>query len=325
MSDRSLLIGLDFGGTKLAAGLVDPARGDLVASVRRPTEPEGGATLALATMLEMARELVANTPGEVGGVGINFGGPVDAAAGVVLQSHHVAGWDGFPLAARVGAALGLPTTLENDANGQALAEWRFGAGRGSRSMAYLNVGTGIGGGIVLEGRLWRGAHGMAGEFGHMVVRPGGPVCTCGRGGCLEALAAGPAMGRRARAALAAAPPEIRDRSAMLRRAGSVAAVTGRELTGAAADGDTLALEVLDAIFADLALGIANILSGVDPDLLVLGGGAADWAPTLFARLLEGVRTVCLPGTENQIALSPAALGADAGIFGGAAIVLQPRA
>jgi glucokinase len=323
VSDRSLLMGLDFGGTKLAAGLVDPARGDLVASVRRPTEPEGGATLALATMLEMARELVANTPGEVGGVGINFGGPVDAAAGVVLHSHHVAGWDGFPLAARVGAALGLPTTLENDANGQALAEWRFGAGRGSRSMAYLNVGTGIGGGIVLEGRLWRGAHGMAGEFGHMVIRPGGPICTCGRSGCLEALAAGPAMGWRARAALAAAPPEVRDRSALLPRVGSLAGVTGRELTGAAAGGDALALEVLDAIFDDLALGIGNILSGVDPDLLVLGGGAADWAPSLFARLLERVHAACLPGTEGQIVLSPAALGADAGIFGGAAILLQP--
>lgn len=323
MTDRPLLLGLDFGGTKLAAGLVHPARGELVASARRPTEPEGGATLALATMLAMARELVAKALSEVGGVGINFGGPVDAAAGIVLHSHHVAGWDGFPLAAQVGTALGLRAALENDANGQALAEWRFGAGRGRRSLAYLNVGTGIGGGIVLEGRLWRGAHGMAGEFGHMVIRPGGPICTCGRAGCLEALAAGPAMGRRARAALGAAPPEVRDRSAMLQRAGSLPAVTGRELTGAAADGDELALAVLDAIFNDLALGIANILSNLDPDLLVLGGGAADWAPSLFARLLERVRAACLPGTEGQVALAPAALGADAGIFGGAAVLLQP--
>jgi glucokinase len=323
VSDRPLLLGLDFGGTKLAAGLVDPARGELVASVRRPTEPEGGATLALETMLEMARELLAQGPDDVGGVGINFGGPVDAAAGIVVHSHHVPGWDGFPLAAQVGAALRLRAALENDANGQALAEWRFGAGRGSRSMAYLNVGTGIGGGIVLDGRLWRGAHGMAGEFGHMVIRPGGPLCTCGRAGCLEALAAGPAMGRRARAALTAAPPEVRDRSAMLQRAGSLAGVTGRDLTGAAADGDALALEVVDAIFTDLALGIANILSSMDPDLLVLGGGATDWAPPLFARLLERVHAACLPGTEDQIALSPAALGADAGIFGGAAVLLQP--
>lgn len=323
MSDRSLLLGLDFGGTKLASGLVDTTRGELVASARRPTEPAGGATLALATMLDMARELIAQAPGDVSGVGINFGGPVDSAGGIVLHSHHVPGWDNVPLAARVEAALGLHAVLENDANGQALAEWRFGAGRGSRSMAYLNVGTGIGGGLVLDGRLWRGAHGVAGEFGHMVIRPGGPICTCGRSGCLEALAAGPAMGRRARAALAAAPPQIRSASAMLRFVDSPDRVTGRELTAAAAEGDRLALEVLDAICDDLALGIANILSSVDPDLLVLGGGAAELPPPLFSRLLARVSAACLPGTERTIDLRLATLGGNAGIYGGAAVLLQP--
>jgi len=135
VSGDGLLLGLDFGGTKLAAGLVDVRRGELVASQRRPTLPEEGAPLALAAMLAMAHALISEAPRTVSGVGINFGGPVDAAAGVVLRSHHVPGWDAFPLALAVAESLGIPAALENDANGQALAEWRFGAGRGSRAMA----------------------------------------------------------------------------------------------------------------------------------------------------------------------------------------------
>ncbi len=322
MSSDDLLLGLDFGGTKLAAGLVNVQRGELVASLRRPTPAAAGARAALADMLAMARELVGQAPDAVTGAGINFGGPVDAAAGVVLHSHHVAGWNGVPLAANVAEALGVPAALENDANGQALAEWRFGAGRGSRAMAYLNIGTGIGGGLVLDGRLWRGAHGLAGEFGHLVIRPGGPLCTCGRHGCLEALAAGPAMGRRVRAALTNLPPGSPEQNVMVQRAGSVANVTGRELTAAAAEGDALALSVLDDVFGDLAQGIATVLNSVDPDLLVLGGGAADIAPALLARLLARVRLACLSGTEAFVVLRRAALGADAGIFGGAAVFLQ---
>jgi glucokinase len=257
----------------------------------------------------------------VSGVGINFGGPVDAEAGIVAQSHHVPGWEGLPLAARVGAALRLPAVLENDANGQALAEWRFGAGRGSRAMAYLNVGTGIGGGLVLDGRLWRGVHGLAGEFGHLVIRPGGPPCPCGRYGCLEAVAAGPAMARRAREALAALPADERARSALIQLAGSVDAVTGRELTAAAASDDPLALRILDEILADLALGVVDILNSVDPDVLVVGGGAATLPPPLFERLRASVNAICLPEMAGHVRLAPAALGGDVGIFGGAAALL----
>jgi glucokinase len=323
VSDEPLLLGLDFGGTKLAAGLVDVDHCRLLAAERQPTRAEDGAPAALASMLTMARALLAQAPGPVAGIGINFGGPVDAAAGVVLRSHHVAGWDGYPLAATVTDALGLPARLENDANGQALAEWRFGAGRGSRSMVYLNIGTGIGGGIVNDGRLWRGAHGLAAEFGHLTCRPGGPRCSCGRQGCLEALAAGPAMGRRAREALAALAPQLQQRSAMVRSAGSVAAVSGRDLTAAAASGDSLALAVLDAVFDDLALGLADIIVSVDPACIVLGGGAAEMALALLHRLEAKLRDTCLPGTAETVDLRPAALGGDAGIYGGAAVFVAP--
>jgi glucokinase len=212
--------------------------------------------------------------------------------------------------------------LENDANGQALAEYRFGAGRGSSPLAYLNLGTGIGGGIVLDGRLYGGAHGLAGEFGHMIIRPGGPRCTCGRHGCLEALCSGPAMGRRAREALAALHPQERAATALVQRAGSRAAVSGPDLTALAAEGDALSLQVLDGVFTDLAIAIANIAASLDPALVVIGGGAAGWAPPLFDRLHAQVRRHCLPGTQELVRLAPAALGADAGILGGAAVFLE---
>ena len=317
----ALVLGLDFGGTKLAAGLVDPEGGTLRAALKRPT-PEGGAVESLEAMLALARELLAAAPGPVAGVGINFGGPVDAAAGVVRLSHQVAGWEGVPLAARVEAALGLPAALENDANGQALAEQRYGAGRGQDDLVYLNLGTGVGGGVVLGGRLYAGAHGQAGEFGHMVVRPDGPRCTCGRRGCLEALCAGPAMGRRAREALEGLPPAEAAASALARRAGGVSAVTGRELTALAAEGDAPAERIMGGVLADLALGLANLIAAFDPGLIVLGGGAADWPPALFDRLSATVRATCLPNQAPNVRLAPAALGAEVGIVGGAAVWRQ---
>jgi len=319
---RSLVLGLDFGGTKVAAGLVASDGGKVQAALRQPTDSAGGAEAALDQMLGMASRLLPEATAPVAGVGINFGGPVDAVNGVVLKSHHLSGWDGFHLAGRIAARLQMTAVLENDANGQALAEWRFGAGRGARDVAYLNLGTGIGGGIVRDGRLYRGAHGLAGELGHLVIRPDGPRCTCGRRGCLEALCAGPAMGRRARELLATLDPEERQTTALVRRAGAWGDVTGKELTAEAAEGDALALQILDAVLADLAIGLVDVYNAFDPDLIVLGGGAADLSPDLFARLRRHVLARCLPGTEQYLRVEPAALGADAGILGGAAAFLD---
>lgn len=318
-----LLLGLDFGGTKLAAGLVDPRAGRVLDTSRRPTDAEGGAEQAITTMLAMARDLLEAGGAPVTGVGINFGGPVDASHGVVLTSNHVPGWDRLPLAARLSAALGLPARLENDANGQALAEYCFGAGRASSAMVYLNLGTGIGGGIVLKGRLLAGAHGLAGEFGHMTIRADGPRCACGRTGCLEALCSGTAMGRRAREWLATSSPTDRQASRLLQVAGSLEAVTGRDLTRVAADGDRQAQEILEGILQDLARGLANIASCLDPEVIVLGGGAAELGADQFQRLRALSEAACFAPLAGAYRLLPAALGADAGIFGGAALFLQP--
>lgn len=319
---RRLVLGLDFGGTKLAAGLVDAATGRVLAERRQPTDAAAGAAAALATMLAMARALQAEAEAPVEGVGINFGGPVDAARGVVLRSNHVPGWDDFPLVERSAAALGVPARLENDANGQALAEARYGAGRGSAAMVYLNIGTGVGAGIVFDGQLFTGAHGLAGELGHMTIRPGGPRCACGRDGCLEALCAGPAVARRARERLALLSPAERQAAALVRRAGSLAAVSGREVTALAAEGDALALAILDGVLSDLAQGLANVATVLDPDVFVLGGGAAAYGPRQLDRLRALLRErafapLAAPGVAARV--EPAQLGADVGILGGAAL------
>lgn len=321
-ADRRLVLGLDFGGTKLAAGLVDATAGRVLAARRQPTET-ASAEQALATMLAMAHALLSEIAAPVEGVGINFGGPVDARRGVVLRSNHVAGWDEFPLVERVGAALGLPARLENDANGQALAEARYGAGRGSAALVYLNIGTGIGAGVVLDGRLFTGAHGLAGELGHMTIRPGGPRCPCGRDGCLEALCAGPALARRARERLALLTSAERQAAALVRCAGSLAAVSGRQITALAGEGDPLALAIIDAVLADLALGLANIATVLDPDVIVLGGGAAAYGPRQLERLRALLRERSFAPLANVTRVAPAQLGANAGILGGAALFAAP--
>ena len=200
-----LCLALDFGGTKLAAGLVNWRTGEVLRQARCATVGSRGARGQIADMLGLVEgELGLAGAGRpaIDAVGVSFGGPVDTGRGIVLQSHHVEGWEGLPLAAELGATFHCPVYLENDANAVALGEYRYGAGRGARTVVYITVSTGIGGGIVLEGELWRGSHGVAGEVGHMVVRPGGPLCTCGNRGCLESLASGPSIARRAREALA---------------------------------------------------------------------------------------------------------------------------
>jgi glucokinase len=194
----TLVLGLDFGGTKLAAGLVDLQQGSVLVRRSMATPVSGGAPASLQAMLSVAQVLVAAAPAPVQGVGISFGGPVAADGRTVRLSMHVAGWEHVPLATHVEEALRLPAIVANDGDAAALAEYHFGAGRGVRNLLYLTVSTGIGGGIIIDGRLHRGERAWAGEAGHQVLKPDGPPCPCGRNGCLEALASGLSIAREAR-------------------------------------------------------------------------------------------------------------------------------
>lgn len=291
-----LVLALDFGGTKLAAGLIDLADERLVAREVQPTPP-GDARGVLAAMVALARALLARGSAPVA-VGVSFGGPVDVARGRVLRSHHVPGWEDFPLAETLAQALGRPVALDNDGNAMALGEWRFGAARGMPALLYVNIGTGIGGGLVLGGRVYRG-RGLAGEIGHMVLWPEGPVCPCGKRGCLEALAAGPAIARRASERTGWVFP---DAAAVFAAAVSEPAVQ-------------LALEeCLDF----LARGLANAAVLLDPSLIVLGGGVAQAGPALFEPVRRTLPRYIAP-LPTPPPVVPSRLGADLGLWGAAAL------
>ena len=177
-----LLLALDYGGTKHAAALLRVGERAWAAHARVQSPPGPDAAYDQATMRRMALGLLAQVPGRLRAIGVSFGGPVDATRGLVRLSHHVPGWEDIPLRDQLQVEYGVPAAVDNDANVAALGEWRFGAGRGSASLLYVTISTGIGGGWVLGGRIWGGADGVAGEIGHMIVRPGGAPCACGRRG-----------------------------------------------------------------------------------------------------------------------------------------------
>jgi glucokinase len=312
------ILALDIGGTKLAAGVVTDT-GALLASVREPTRLEDGPRRIVDRLVQLGRE-VADRAGltidALEAVGVGCGGPLDAERGIIHDPPNLPGWTDVPLGAWLTEALGLPVHLDNDANAAALAEHRWGAGRGCQSIVYLTISTGIGGGVVIEDRLLRGANGNAAEIGHMSVQIDGWPCVCGRRGCLEAFASGTNIARRAREALAAG-----EASVMEERAGSVGAVSARTVAEAARDGDAVARRVWDDTTRVLAEGLTNVLNIFNPSRIVLGGGVTMAGDLLF----EPVRRLALSrtlGPQGAVAeIVPAALGEEIGVFGAAAVAM----
>jgi glucokinase len=316
-----LLLALDFGGTKLTAGAVSTS--ELAAAGERgwrayrmvPSPPGSNAQSDLEIMMGLARDLLATAKAPLAAVGVSFGGPVDAARGLVLLSHHVPGWEEMPLREWLEERLGVPAAVDNDANAGALGEHRFGAGQGYDSLMYITVSTGVGGGWILNGRPWRGADGMAGEIGHVVVDPAGPVCLCGKRGCVERLASGPYIAQRAREWLEAQP----DRGRILRAlaGGDLNAITAKITAQAAAQGDELAWEALEVAAWGLGVGIGNAANLVNPRCFVLGGGVTKAGERFWEVVRRTARQTALP--EVHFDLVPAALGDDAPLWGAIAL------
>lgn len=315
--------GADIGGTNQTVA-VARTDGQIVALVRRQTPPGGTATDVLGNVLAMADEALAQVGPDAGATrlrafGVGFGGPVDQQHGVVLTSHHVPGWDGFPLRERLQERLGAPVALDNDANAAALGEALFGAGRGRSPVLYVNVGTGIGGGVVVDGAVLHGAHGMAGEIGHVTVEPGGARCGCGKRGCLEAYASGRSLGRRAREAAVAAPHQAQ---ALIRAAaGDAAGIQGPHVFQAAAAGDGLAQRLLDETAAYLGIALANAANLLDPAVIVLGGGLSEAGDAFLDPVRRALAAHVMPGVPPP-ALVPAAHGYNGGVIGALALAFQ---
>jgi len=316
---KTLVLGVDIGGTKVAVGLVD-ADGKIVTQGRAPMVAHDTPEAALKAVMG-AIDSIASSAAASGGkfqsIGICAPGPLDPKTGIILNPPNLPCWRNFPLAQKIADAYHLPVKLDNDANAAALAETRWGAARGYHYVFYSTIGTGIGTGIVLDGRIYHGNTGSAGEGGHVSIDYRGPVCNCGKLGCIEILAAGPAIGARARSKLAA---DSSNRSAILELAqGDVAAVTSELVGKAFAAGDPLAREVLKETVELLTVWLGNIVDLFDPDVLVMGGGVAAMLSPFFGEIKNRLPDWCVNPRAAEIPLVMARYGADAGIAGGAAL------
>lgn len=306
-----LTVGVDVGGTKVAAGVVDDD-GVILAQLREPT-PKTDTSAIAEVIAGMVDQLRADHPVEA--VGVGAAGFIDAARTTVLFAPNLA-WRDEPLADRVTKLIDLPVVVENDGNCHAWAEWRFGAARGAHAAVAVVVGTGIGGGMVVDGRLYRGGFGIAGEFGHVRIVPDGLPCGCGRRGCFEQYASGNALVRCARQRAADQPA---DASRLLDAVhGDVTRITGPAVTEAARDGDPVALCCFAEVGRWLGEGLADLAAVLDPDCFVIGGGVADAGDIL----LEPVRSAfdaALTGSAYRPhpAIRLAALGSAAGLVGAA--------
>jgi glucokinase len=310
-----LLLALDFGGTKLTAGLAASGEHRWRAHQRVSSPPDSNAQSDLEIMMGLAQDLLATVEAPLSAVGVSFGGLVDAAQGLVLLSHHVPGWEKVPLREWLEERLRVPAAVDNDANVAALGEHRFGAGQGCNSLMYITVSTGVGGGWILNGRPWRGAEGMAGEIGHTVVDPDGPLCLCGKRGCVERLASGPYIAQRAREWLQAQP----DRGRILRALakGDWEVITARLVAQAAAQGDDLAWEALEVAAWGLGVGIGNAANLMNPERFLLGGGVTKAGERWWETVRRVARETALP--EVHFDVLAAALGDDAPLWGAVAL------
>lgn len=315
-TENNLVLGVDIGGTKVAVGLVD-RNGKILSQSRKPMVANGTAEAGLEAVISAIDSMMQSSNGRVQSVGICAPGPLDPKTGVVLNPPNVPCWRNFPLADRIAAKYSVPVKVDNDANAAALAETRWGAARGFRYVFYTTVGTGIGTGIVFDGAIYHGKTGSAGEGGHVSIDYRGPECRCGKRGCIEVLAAGPAIGARARAKLSAVPSR---HSAILDLAqGKIESVTSELVGRAYASGDTVAGEILQETVDLLTIWLGNIVDLFDPDVLVFGGGVSAMLTPFFDRMKAGLPNWCVNPRVAEIPLLIAHYGSDAGIAGGAAL------
>jgi glucokinase len=317
---EGLVIGVDIGGTKVAAGIVD-ASGKILKQLRKPMPANDGAEAGFKAVTSAIDSLLAgeaaNAQAQVRAIGICAPGPLDPKSGVVLNPPNLPCWRNFPLAARVAEVYRVPVKVDNDANAAALAETIWGAAHGYHYVFYATVGTGIGTGIVLDGRIYHGHTGSAGEGGHVTIDYRGPICPCGKRGCIEVLAAGPAIAMRARTRVAAEP--ARGSALLSLGQGKAEAVTSEMVGNAFAAGDALSREILQETAELLTVWLGNIVDLFDPDVLVVGGGVATMLNPFFGDIKRLLPSWCVNPRASEIPLVLAHYGADAGVAGGAAL------
>lgn len=313
------IIAVDLGGTQTRAALCDE-HGKILKRVTNPTNAPSGVEAVYQSVVTSIRQ-VAPDFSRVYGIGLGAPGPLDPWTGVILDAPNLGGAINFPIKTRLERDFGVPAFVGNDANLAALGEHRFGAGRGVAHLIYITISTGIGGGIIADNQLYLGWRGFAGEVGHQTIDVNGPRCNCGNVGCLEALAAGPALERAAREQLRAG------RASKMREwvQGQIERVTGKIISQAAQDGDPLALEIYERAGRYYGFGLINLLHNFDTELFVIGGGVAlnawEW---IYPPMIQVLDQHALTSMRQGVRVVPAQLGDDVGLLGAAALVSDHR-
>ena len=324
MNSPRYVLGVDLGGTKISVGALTTDGGREISLHSTPTLAEEGADAVVERIAQLIERAIAETMNALGitrsafvGVGIGSPGPLDRAAGLVITTPNL-GWHDFPLRDRVAAAVRLPATLDNDANCATLGEWWLGAAKGGRNVVGLTIGTGIGGGLILDGKLYHGSSDAAGEIGHTSIDSTGRRCKCGNYGCLEAYASGPAIAERAREKLAGGEPSLMATMA----GGDAARLTAQDVYEASKAGDEVAREVVRETARLIGTGVANLINIFNPDVVVLAGGVAQAGDDLFSPLRAEVHRRAFKPAVDACRIVPGALGGAAGVVGAVATFLE---
>jgi glucokinase len=312
------VVGIDLGGTKIRSVVADTA-GTILGEDVRPTDGDGGVDIVLGRMVESAQAAVTTSGlalSAIVAIGVTAPGTVDFDEGILYQppNLHGPGWDSAPLARLLADRLNRPVFLENDANAAAYGEWRHGAGVGLRQMIYLTVSTGIGAGLILNGQLYRGADGAAGELGHMTIDVNGPPHNCGMVGCLEVLASGTAIARMAHEAVAAGRSEM-----LASLAAETGELTAHEVDRAADAGDPAAQEILARAAGYLGVGLANYINIFNPEAIVVGGGVTRIGRQFLEPAFDLARSRAFRLPSERVRLVPAALEGRSEVLGVSAL------
>ena len=317
MSDY--VVGIDIGGTKLATVVADK-NGNILNKVRKPTNSDQGPEFAIQTLFQMIYMVIQDVElneQDISGIGVSCGGPLDTITGIVYSPPNLPGWDAFPLKDRLEDEFNIHTVIENDANASALAEFRFGGGKGYNVVLYMTMSTGIGGGIVINGEIFHGANDSAGEVGHQILLPNGPQCGCGKRGCLEALCSGPSIARRAKESV-----EINSDSLILSLVNNdLDSIKSEHVIEAAKHGDALAIQLVDVTAYYMGWGIANLVNIINPDIVLLGTIAIAAGDLLLNPIRKTVADLAMTRPVEIVKIMPAELGESLGDMAAISLVV----
>ncbi|AKA70369.1 ROK family protein [Clostridium scatologenes] len=308
------VIGIDLGGTKISGAIAD-LKGDIVSKYIIPTNSNEGEKVVLDRITIVIEKVIEESKidkNQILAVGIGSPGPLDAKKGIILTTPNLP-FKNFNIVEPLKNKFNIPVYLDNDANAAAIGEYVFGAGQGTNNMVFITVSTGIGGGAILNGKIYRGNTCNALEIGHTTIEKDGPKCNCGNYGCAEALASGTAIGRSAKEAV-----ERGEKTSL----SSYEKITAYEVFKEAEKGDAVAQKVLDKALNYLGICVANIIASFDPEMVIIGGGVSKGGNIVFQKVKEVVDKRCFKAMSESTKIVPAALGTDAGVIGAVALAIM---